>query len=111
MAGSARQQILEQTLVELQDKIKSFEDKQQRLLNNINEAITELVDKAAKQRGVRGQDLLSLHQFFATHLASAIEQLETVLDDKLKHIPLQFNTLQLTTDTSGPVGTITTTPE
>jgi hypothetical protein len=88
-ASAPRQQLLEQTVVELQEKLKSYEDRQDRFLNNINQAITELLEKAAKQRGVRGQDMLALHHFFATHLASALQQLEIVVDEKLKLAPHQ----------------------
>jgi hypothetical protein len=82
-----RQQLVEQTLVELQTKVKTYEERQERLLNNINQAISELLEKAAKQRGVRGQDTLALHHFFATHLASAIQQLELIVDEKLRSAP------------------------
>lgn len=87
MEGSARQQIVEQSVVELKERVQTVEDQQYRLLTNINGVITELLDKAAKQRGVRGQDILSLHHFFATHLASAIQTLEILVDEKLKSIP------------------------
>lgn len=98
-----RQQLIEQTVVALQEKLKVYEERQDRLLTSINQVISELIEKAAKQRGVRGTDTLALHHFFATHLASAIETLQGVVDERLRKIPI--HSIPTVSDTSSDVET------